>query len=209
VPGHKKLLPRPCPQCGQENGGVQFVFFNPRYYKERTGYDRSYHAPYHILRISHYSKDAYKSGKGTKTWHNVRFRRDFPIGIGNPIFVKEEISIDQLFDRPDYADVPSVTLRLTPKNAEFIKKHGWKKVLMTVDHHAHWFNKDGLKKCPRCDAIVTNLKKSFVHYDEEEEYSPTFDWHWYIWLCEKCTLEKETKRLAKREKIIVRSSSLS
>ena len=31
MPAHKKQLPRPCPQCGLENGGMQWVIFNPKF----------------------------------------------------------------------------------------------------------------------------------------------------------------------------------
>jgi len=107
VPGHRKLLPRPCPQCGQENGGVQFVFFNPRYYKERTGYSRD--KPYHLLRISHYSKEEYrfKKHKPTKIWHTFRFKHEVEINKGAGPSLKV-ISIDELFNEPDYMDKKSL-----------------------------------------------------------------------------------------------------
>ena len=57
MPAPKKLLPRPCPQCGLKNGGMQWVIFNPRY---SNSYEYN-EIPYLILRIGHYSKELYDS----------------------------------------------------------------------------------------------------------------------------------------------------
>ena len=199
VPGHRKLLPRPCPQCGQENGGVQFVFFNPRYYKERTGYSR--YRPYHLLRISHYSKQEYrlKKHRPTKIWHTFRFMGDFKINKGSGSSFKV-ISIDELFNELDYVDKRSVTLPLGPNRYEDIKQYGWG-ILRILNEGAHWLNKDGCKKCPKCDKVFEKLKKCFIHFEEEDEYLPC--WNWYVWLCDSCAIDKETKRLEQKQSIVV------
>lgn len=72
MPAHKKQLPRPCPQCGLENGGMQWVIFNPKFSNTR-GFNE---IPYSILRISHYSKELYSLSykKKKKILHNFRMR---------------------------------------------------------------------------------------------------------------------------------------
>jgi hypothetical protein len=205
VPAHKKLLPSPCPQCGQLNGGVQFVFFNPRFYEQRTGYWR--YGPYHLLRISHYSKEEYRINKHkpTKIWHNFQFLRDLNINLGIPPDVKV-MSIDDLFNEADYLDKQSVTLQLTPKSAEVIRKYGWH-YLMLMNEHAHWLNKTGPKKCPNCDRVVSELKKCFIYYEEKDRYMPY--WYDYVWLCDKCAIDKENRRLTQKEILTVKSLSTS
>ena len=163
VPGHRKLLPRPCPQCGQENGGVQFVFFNPRYYEERTGYSRD--IPYHLMRISHYSRVEYrlKKHKPTRIWHTFQFLGGYELNKGRaPDF--KLISIDKLFDEPDYLDKQSVTLQLSASHFDFIKQYGWPAL---SKNHAHWFNKAGPKRCQDCGRVFDSLRKCFIHYEEE------------------------------------------
>ena len=187
VPGHRKLLPRPCPQCGQENGGVQFVFFNPHYYKERTGYSR--HRPYHLMRISHYSKEEYRlKHKPTKIWHTFQFLTEFELNKGWEPDIKI-ISIDKLFDEPDYADKHSVTLQLTTNHFEYIKKYGWPPL---SKNHAHWFNKVGPKRCQECGGVFESLRRSFIHFEEREKYLDFRDWNSrWVWLCTSCSTEKE------------------
>jgi hypothetical protein len=197
VPGHKKALPWPCPQCGQGNGGIQFVFFNHRYYKIRTGYART--TPYHLLRISHYSKGEYKLKKHrpTKIWHTFRFKSDVKINYGSGRDA-EVISINELFDKPDYLDKESVTLKIAPSIIERVKKYGWQKVLSIVNEGAHWFRKDGPKKCQKCGKIVPSLNRALIWSEEQEEY-PRWVYGYYIWLCERCYTSKETKRIAPKQ----------
>jgi hypothetical protein len=198
LPGHRKLLPRPCPQCGQENGGIQFVFFNPHYYEARTGYRR--YRPYHLLRISHYSKEEYRLKKHnpTKVWHNLRFRNDWKINKGRGSNFKV-ISIDELFNEPDYLNKKSVTMGLLPSWYEGIKEQGWR-VLGLMHERAHWINKDGPKKCPKCDKVVEQLEKCFIYFEEMDEYLPY--WNYYVWLCDSCAIEKETRRLKQKQSIV-------
>ena len=94
MPAHKKQLPRPCPQCGLENGGMQWVIFNPLFSSSRR-YNEN---PYSILRISHYSKVLYSlsSKKKKKVWHN--FRMELPaIWHGPKKIILEEIFKRSLF----------------------------------------------------------------------------------------------------------------
>lgn len=169
------------------------MFINPRFYEQLTGYRRS--RPYHLLRIGHYSKEEYKIKKHrtTKVWHTFRFLHDFKIIINADGRV---MSMDELFDEEHYIDKQSVTLKLTPKNAEFIKKYGWQ-YLTLVNEQAHWLNKTGPKKCPKCERVVEELKKCFIHFGEMDEYQPY--WKRYVWLCNSCAIDKETKRLIKQK----------
>jgi len=48
MPYTKRILPRPCPKCGRENGTIQLVYFSTR----RSGI---------VCRIGHYSKKRYKA----------------------------------------------------------------------------------------------------------------------------------------------------
>lgn len=125
VPAHKKLLPRPCPQCKQVNGGCQWVIFNPNFYEERTGYVR--HRPYIILRISHYSNAQYalaslKNKKNrTKIWHNFQTPHAFEqIKIGS-----RNVWVDEIFNEPEYSDRNSITLSMSQEMFEKIKLSGW------------------------------------------------------------------------------------
>jgi hypothetical protein len=202
VPGHRKLLPRPCPQCGCENGGIQFVFFNPRFYKERTGYGPY---SYHLLRISHYSREEYhskknknKKHKSTKIWHNFRFIGEFKIDYGLEPDV-EVISIEELFDKEDYLDKQSVTLPMTPNRYEGIRKYGWS-ILLPQNDGAHWFNKDGPKTCQGCNKVVEKLRKCLIWFEEQEKYEPWVYGH-YIRLCQPCYIIKEANRLGQRQAI--------
>lgn len=133
LPGHRKLLPRPCPQCGQENGGCQWVIFNPKFYEERTGYARD--IPYSILRISHYSKEQYalspKKNRRTKIWHN------FQVGLLAIKRGSESIQLEKIFDDPIYEDRHSITLPLGDNWFDYIKRNGWR----VLTERAHWINK--------------------------------------------------------------------
>jgi hypothetical protein len=199
VPGHRKLLPKPCPQCGAENGGVQFVFFNPRFYQRRTGYPR--HRPYHLLRIIHYSKQEYHSKKNknkkykpTKIWHTFQFSGDFTINYGSEPDI-EVMSIDRLFDQPDYVYKHSVTFTLSDAWLNYYKKNGWPRL---KNEGAHWFNKPGPKRCQNCGTIVEELRRYLRDYDQFTEH---FLDGWWIWLCESC-YSKEKNRKAERQKEI-------
>lgn len=125
VPAHKKMLPRPCPQCKQVNGGCQWVIFNPNFYEERTGYGRR--RPYQILRISHYSNEQYNlaspSNKKnrTKIWHNFQTPHAFTqIKIGS-----RKVWVDEIFSEPEYKHKNSITLSMSGEIFEEIKLNGW------------------------------------------------------------------------------------
>lgn len=199
MPGRRKLLPRPCPQCGQENGGVQIVLFNPRYYKVRTGYAR--YRPYILLRVGHYSKEEYRlkrleRSKATKVWHNfqIALGSQFQIALGSEPDVK--IFVNEVFDQPDYVDRQSVTFPLFPDWYKRFKKNGWPKI---VNNHAHWFNKVGPKKCQECGNIVESLLRCFIHYEERKKYPAFHDTYW-IWLCEPCSINKDLAYRKKKTK---------
>jgi hypothetical protein len=128
------------------------------------------------------------------------------INKGAPPDVKV-MSIDDLFDEEDYMDKQSVTLKLTPKNADVIKKYGWR-YLMLRHEHAHWFNKVGPKRCQECGNVFESLHRSFIHYEEREKYLDFWDWNSYwVWLCTSCSVEKEiTYTKIKNGELKVRSS---
>ena len=137
LPAHRKLLPRPCPQCGQENGGCQIVLFNPRLRPQRE--TRRY-PTIAIIRISHYSKEQYalspKKNRRTKIWHNFQF------GLTGIKRGSESIQLDKIFDDFIYEDKHSITLPLGDEWFDLIKKNGWR----VLTEGAHWINKGSLKK---------------------------------------------------------------
>lgn len=189
MPGHRKVLPRPCPQCGAENGGVQLVFFNHRFYKERTGYSRS--TPYHLLRISHYSNHEYRSKKNkdkkyrpTKIWHTFQFTDSYKINYGS-----ESMSIDKLFDQPEYIDKHSFTITPNEDWLKYYRKHGWPQF---KNDSAHWLNKPGLKKCQICSKVVESLKKCLISREDEHDNRNFVHSGDYIWLCQACYGDRES-----------------
>lgn len=125
MPAHKKLLPRPCPQCKQINGGCQWVIFNPFFYKERIGYSRR--QPYQILRISHYSSEYYNKASPehknnrTKIWHNFQT----PYTIKQIKIGSRNVWVDQIFNEPECCDKKSITLPMSGEMFEEIKRNGW------------------------------------------------------------------------------------
>ena len=140
LPAHRKLLPRPCPQCGQENGGCQLVIFNPKFYEERTGYARRY--PYSILRISHYSKEQYALQSKTKNenrqgkiWHN------FQIRLSGLTRGSDFIRLEEIFNDFFYADKQSITLPLGDDFYNYVKNNGWTGWTRIVIERAHWIKK--------------------------------------------------------------------
>jgi hypothetical protein len=166
-------LPRPCPQCGAENGGCQWVIFNPKYYEERTGYQRNW--PYSIFRISHYSKEQYllspKKNRRTKIWHNFQMRLP---GIKRG---SEFIPLEKIFDDPLYEDMHSITLALGDEWFDHIKKDGWPRI---VTERAHWVNKGDLRKCQECHMYFEKEKIQVLEY---------LQGYWAIkfsWLCDSC-----------------------
>lgn len=183
MPGHRKSLPRPCPQCGRENGGVQLVFFNPRFYKQRTGYSRSY--PYHLLRISHYSKEEYLSKKNknkkykpTKIWHTFHFIGKYEINYGSG-----PMSIAELFKQPEHFYKQSFSTTPGEDLMKYWKKNGWPKFKI---EGAHYINKPGLKKCQICNKFVERLEKCFIRYEDEHDNRNLVHYGDYIWLCQLC-----------------------
>jgi hypothetical protein len=193
MPGHRKVLPRPCPQCGAENGGVQLVFFNPRFYKQRTGYSRSY--PYHLLRISHYSKDEYGSKKNknkkykpTKIWHTFQFTDGYEINYDS-----EPMSVSELFDQPEHIDKQSYTV--TPNEAwlNYYRKNGWPRI---KTESAHWINKPGPKKCQMCNKF-DSLKKCFIRNEDEHTGRNAVFSGEHIWLCKVCYLGRDSGSIRK------------
>lgn len=123
MPAPKKLLPRPCPQCGLENGGMQWVIFNPRY-SNSYEYNK---IPYSILRISHYSKELYdlSSKKKKKIWHNFRIFPFYPIKVETEFGETKYIDLNEIFNDPNYYLRKSITIPVTKGWFEFFKNKGW------------------------------------------------------------------------------------
>ena len=148
MPAQKKQLPRPCPQCGLENGGMQWVIFNPRFSNSR----RYNQIPYSILRISHYSKGLYtqSSKKKKKIWHNFRMRL--------PAIIKgsKRIVLEEIFNESYFADKKSITLPVSKEWFEYFKRYGW--VDLTTEM-AHFINKGGLMKCKECQNYFKKLNR--------------------------------------------------
>ena len=136
MPAHKKQLPRPCPQCGLENGGMQWVIFNPKFSNTR-GYNE---IPYSILRISHYSNELYNlsSKKKKKIWHN--FRMHLP-GIRNG---PKKIMLEEIFNDPTFANKKSITILVKKGWFEDFQKYGW---FNLETKRAHFISKCELRKC--------------------------------------------------------------
>ncbi len=159
MPGHRKLLPRPCPLCRRENGGVQWVLINPRSYLKRTGYAR--YRPYLLLRISHYvpkseRKNMFSKSEYTKRCHTFRLRH-----IPDP---------DGVFKEPSNRRKQTITFPFTAKNYEDVKKNGWYEI---ETRGAHWLSKGGLKVCKGCRLVSKNLIRA-----GRGRYAP--------WLCTAC-----------------------
>lgn len=172
MPAHKKLLPRPCPQCGLEYGGMQFVIFNPEY-SNSWKYNK---VPYIILRISHYSKEHYNSSSKnikknrTKIWHNFRISK-----MDGIYHDGEHIPMRDIFNQYDLEDRKSITMSVNQKWFETIQKHGWPLWISFYgrfdweSRKAHFINKGGLKKCDECHNYFKELKqmrypKGFASY---------------------------------------------
>ena len=167
MPAPKKLLPRPCPQCGLENGGMQWVIFNPRFSNSRR-YNQD---PYSILRISHYSKELYSlsSKKKKKECHN--FRMYLPaIKKGQKIIVLEEIFKNSYFWRKK-----SITIPVSKERFELIKKYGWPNL---KTQRAHFINKGDLKKCKECQNYFKKLNRL--------DYPKGYSYYSYSWFCDRC-----------------------
>ena len=174
MPAHKKLLPRPCPQCGLENGGMQWVIFNPRF-SNSYEYNKR---PYAILRISHYSSEFYNLSSNkvkrnrTKIWHNFRML-SFP-GIRRETESGESkhLDLNEIFDEYDYKFKPSITLPVPKVYFDSWKKYGWPRI---DTEKAHFIKKGNLKKCQNflCDNYVKELHR--VEYPDKS----------YSWVCDK------------------------
>ena len=142
VPARPKLLPRPCPQCGKETGGIQIVLFNPVYYNRQKyaggRYDRR--ETYVILRISHgYSKtERTEKNNRKKITHNFRIAQKFPfeliVGEGQ---ASRKINSDELFNEPNYVNGQSVTIRPSGEDLEYYRINGWP----IETHGTHWMSK--------------------------------------------------------------------
>jgi hypothetical protein len=142
MPAPKKLLPRPCPQCGLENGGMQWVIFNPRYSNSYEYNTR----PYSILRISHYSKELYdlSSKKKKKIVHNFRIFLFYRIRVETEFGETKHIHLDEIFNDPNFYLRKSITLPVTKSWFEFFKNNDWYSLLKT--ERAHFVNKERSKK---------------------------------------------------------------
>ena len=172
MPAPKKLLPRPCPQCGLENGGCQWVIFNPRFYKKKMYYSNKNHGwsvweipkyrqdsydrygPFVILRISHYSKEQYSlaskySKKNrTKIWHTFQMPYAFDsVDVG-----RESVKLDEIFNRIGFKLKHSISFPLSKGWFEYIKKNGWPRIKLDK---AHWVNRS-----PRFENQRRGRKKS-------------------------------------------------
>ena len=167
MPAHKKKLPRPCPQCGLENGGMQWVIFNPRFSNSKR-YNK---IPYPILRISHYSKGLYNlsSKKKKKELHN--FRMDFRAIRKGP----KKIVLEEIFKQPYYAKKKSITLPLNNEWFEHIQKNGW---IGLQTKMAHFIKKGELSKCKECQHYFKKLNRF--------DYPKGFCYYSYSWLCDEC-----------------------
>lgn len=150
----KKTLPRPCPQCGMENGGCQWVIFNPRYYKQKfaaggrwkiepykdDSYSRRLYGPYILLRISHYSKEKYelasrlKKKNNTKIWHTFQIAHaPISLTIGS-----ENVGFDEIFNIPRFKFKHSISFVMAKDTFERIRKNGWPPIRL---ERAHWVNR--------------------------------------------------------------------
>lgn len=159
MPGHRKLLPRPCPLCERENGGIQWELINPKSYLARTGYPRR--IPYLMLRISHYvpkneRKTLFSKKNYTKRTHSFRLKR-----IQAP---------NDIFDQPPYRRKQTLTFPFTAKNYEEFKDKGWPEF---ETKRAHWLSKGRFKVCKQCHKVSKNLIKA-----GRGRYAP--------WLCTPC-----------------------
>jgi hypothetical protein len=183
LPAKPKLLPRPCPQCGSETGGCQWVIINPKFYKRRT-------RPYAILRISH----GYSKTERTKNNTRKKIVHNFQMGFHGIVKgTGERLSLDNIFDHVDYYDRDCLTLPFGANSFEYVKAHGWWGL---VTEGAHFINKTGLKQCQKCDNYFKTLHK--FHYPER--YTGLF----YYLLCESCYVI-ETKRITEwKHKLPVR-----
>jgi hypothetical protein len=168
MPAHKKKLPRSCPQCGLENGGMQWVIFNPRFSNSR----RYNEVPYSILRISHYSKGLYSlsSKKKKKVWHNFR------IHLSAIIKGSKRILLEDIFNKRYFANKKSITLSVNKDWFEHIQKNGWKKDLIT--EKAHFISKGDLRKCKECQNYFKKLNRF--------NYPKGYCYYSYSWLCDEC-----------------------
>lgn len=158
MPAPKKLLPRPCPQCGLENGGCQWVIFNPRFYKKKMYYSNKNHGwsvweipkyrqdsydrygPYVILRISHYSKEQYSPASKyskknrTKIWHTFQM----PYAYDSVDVGRESVKLSEIFNRNSFKLKHSISFPMSNGWFEYIKKNGWPAINLEM---AHWVNR--------------------------------------------------------------------
>lgn len=118
MPADKKQLPRPCPQCGLDNGGMQWVIFNPRFSNTR-GFNE---IPYSIIRISHYSKELYSqsSKRKKKIWHN------FWMPLSGIRKGPNKIMLKEIFNEPAFVNKTSITIPLKKEWFEYFQKYGWR-----------------------------------------------------------------------------------
>jgi hypothetical protein len=157
MPTPRKRLPRPCPQCGSEFGGCQLVMFNPRFYHERTGYERHY--PYVIIRINHgYSKtEKTKNNTRKKIVHNFSSERGWSF-ITDSETNPDTVSSEEIFNRLQYRYRQSYTMPLGPEAIQSIKENGWK---ISEKSLAHWVRRSStkMKICQRCQKATKTLEE--------------------------------------------------
>jgi hypothetical protein len=165
VPAPKKMLPQPCPQCGLENGGCQWVIFNPRYYKKKTYYSNTRYGwsvweipkeredsyerfgPYTLLRISHYSKERYSLAqrrtmrsyrKVNKTNRSkVWHTFQMPHAFFSITLGEKEIDLREIFNRPAFKFKHSISFGMSREQFDYYKENGWPKIKL---NKAHWVN---------------------------------------------------------------------
>jgi hypothetical protein len=122
MPAKKKLLPRPCPICGDKFGTYQFILFNSRYKFSRQ---------YLTCRIRHYSPEVHaevtrrkKERKVTLTVYEKRWH-SFQV-----LWSSDDFPWDEYFERYGFIEelTKSVTFKPTDRWYEIISKYGWQPV---------------------------------------------------------------------------------
>jgi hypothetical protein len=196
LPTRKKLLPRPCPQCGGEYGGVQIVLINPRYYWHRTGYRlrtrlyeegiriRFVYPPYVIVRISHsYSKtELTKNKTRKKIVHSFSSFGDWNLPINPYDNNSRTVKARQVFTS-NMRYKQCRTFPLSPLIFEDVKFNGWN---IFDNTSAHWTRRANMKFCQMCKRATKQLR----------EYETPM-WNKFQ-LCEKCISYYENFRSTRK-----------
>jgi hypothetical protein len=183
LPAHRKLLPRPCPQCGEEYGGCQWVIRNPEFYRNRSITRR----PICILRISHYSKEKYAMSSKKLKYRQGKIWHSFQIPLLGIKIGSQSIPLEKIFSRPSHKYEQSVWFPLSNEWYNYFKKYGWQGIVI---EGAHWLNKN--KDLKRCQECLIYSKLPLRKYDSPNGYAMLKNW----WICESCyamRMERVTK----------------